>query len=219
MDVVIFGTGEVAEVFHYYLTREGMRQYNVVAFTLDWNFIQKGHTHLGLPIVPFDELQLPSDARVFVAASFKNVNADRTALLERVRARGFRSTSYLSPRAWAWDGFVGYPNTFIMENNVIQPYTTIGENCILWSGNHVGHHTHIGDNVFIASHAVISGHVTIGDNTFIGVNATIRDGITIGKRCVIGAGALVLHDLPDESVVGGVESKPRSMKSSALRSI
>ena len=59
----------------------------------------------------------------------------------------------------------------IMEHNTIQPYVTIGENTILWSGNHVGHHTQIGKNVFIASHAVISGSVIVGENSFIGVNA------------------------------------------------
>ena len=143
---------------------------------------------------------------MFVGVSFKRLNDARTEILKRAQARGFLSTSYLSPRAWAPHDIVLLPNTFIMENNVIQPHVTIGENCILWSGNHVGHHSHIGHNVFIASHAVISGHVRIGDNTFIGVNATIRDNVTIGKRCVIGAGALVLHDVPDDSVVLGPES-------------
>ena len=37
----------------------------------------------------------------------------------------------------------------IMEHNTIQPYVTIGENTILWSGNHVGHHTQIGKNVIL----------------------------------------------------------------------
>ena len=192
MDVVIFGTGEVADVFHYYLTHEPVGLTNVVAFTLDDDFVTEDK-HLGLPVIPFSELRVPSESapllRVFVGASFKGINDVRTAILKRVQARGFLSTSYLSPFARAPRDIVLRPNTFIMENNVIQPYVSIGENCIIWSGNHIGHNTYIGDNVFIASHAVISGHVTIGDNTFIGVNATIRDGISIGKRCVIGRGA------------------------------
>ena len=203
MDVVIFGTGEVADVAAWYIGHES--EHRVVAFMLDPEYI-KELRHLGLPVIPFGEDYLTKDERLFIAMSFKGVNAPRAAKVAEAKAQGCKPFSYFSPRAWAWDGFVCYPNTFVMEGNVIQPYTTIGEDCIVWSGNHIGHHTTIGDHCFIASHAVISGHVRIGDNTFIGVNATIRDNVTIGKRCVIGAGALVLHDVPDDSVVLGPES-------------
>lgn len=219
MDVVIFGTGEVAEVFHYYLTHDdGCR---VVAFTLDREYITEEY-HNGVPVVPFDELKRafpPWRVKMVAGVSFKNINADRAAVCERILKAGYELVGHFSPRAEASSSVGLPPNTFIMSHNVIQPFVKIGWDTIIWNGNHIGHHTTIGDHCFIASHAVISGHVTIGDNTFIGVNATIRDGITIGKRCVIGAGALVLHDLPDESVVSGVESKPRNMKSSELRSI
>ena len=77
---------------------------------------------------------------------------------------------------------------------MIQPNVRIGNNVILWSGNHIGHDSTIGDHVFIASHAVISGNVTIGESSFVGVNATFRDGITVAPRCVIGAGALIMKD-------------------------
>lgn len=203
MDVVIFGVGETADVFHYYLTHES--PHDVIAFTADEEFMVTD-SHLDLPVIPFHELQPQRDVRLFVASSFKRHNAQREEIVARVARRGFLMTSYLSPRAWAPHDIVLRPNTFIMENNVIQPYVEIGENVIIWSGNHIGHHTMIGNNCFIASHAVISGHVRIGDNTFVGVNATIRDNVTIGKRCIIGAGALVLHDVPDDSVVRGHES-------------
>ena len=36
---------------------------------------------------------------------------------------------------------------------------TIGDDCVLWSGNHIGHHATIGDHCFITSHVVVSGHV------------------------------------------------------------
>jgi maltose O-acetyltransferase len=32
---------------------------------------------------------------------------------------------------------------------------------------------------------------------------TALPGVTIGKRCIIGAGAVVVHDIPDDSLVVG----------------
>ena len=218
MDIVIFGTGEVADVFRYYLEQDGNK---VVAHALDREYITE-EFHGGAPVVAFEDLRRyfpPWRVEVYAGVSFKRINADREAICNRIGQEGYSLGSYVSPKAETANGLGLAANRFIMSHNVIQPFVEIGWDTILWNGNHVGHNTKIGNHCFIASHAVISGHVTIGENTFIGVNATIRDGITIGKRCVIGAGALVLHDLPDESVVSGVESKPRAMKSSELRSI
>ena len=66
---------------------------------------------------------------------------------------------------------------------MIQPNVRIGNDVILWSGNHIGHDSTIEDHCFIASHAVISGNVTIGEPyCFVGVNATFRDGVTVAPR-------------------------------------
>jgi UDP-3-O-[3-hydroxymyristoyl] glucosamine N-acyltransferase len=104
-----------------------------------------------------------------------------------------------------------------MEHNTIQPFVEIGENVILWSGNHIGHHSRVGDNCFISSHVVISGGVSIGANTFIGVNATLRDNIKIGSHNVIGAGALILNDTEDYAVYPGVATAPAKVRADRLR--
>ncbi|MEZ4692278.1 MAG: DapH/DapD/GlmU-related protein [Ignavibacteria bacterium] len=70
----------------------------------------------------------------------------------------------------------------------------IGNNVVLWSGNHIGHDVEIDDHNFITSHAVVSGFVKIRNNCFIGVNATIRDGITIAPETLIAAGAIIMKD-------------------------
>ena len=50
---------------------------------------------------------------------------------------------------------------FILSNKF--PYIfgntspSIGNNTIIWSGNHIGHHSKIGNNCFISSHVVVSG--------------------------------------------------------------
>ena len=218
-DVIIFGSGQVAEVIHYYITRESDRR--VVAFTVDGEYASE-NMHLGLPVVPFEEIvkTFPPDRfGMFVGMSFRNINTLRTRKVGEAEAKGYTLISHASPKAVIWDGFELRPNTFIMENNVVQPYVRIGKNCILWSGNHIGHHTTIGDNVFIASQAVISGAVTIGDGTFIGVNATIRDNVSIGRSNVIGAGALILRDTEDEAVYIGPPGTLGKKRASELDAI
>lgn len=218
-DVVIFGMGQVAEVIHYYLADEGGR--NVVAWTVDAEY-RTSDEHLGLPVVAFEEVEKhypPETHEMFVAVSFKGVNKLREAKVAAAEAKGYTLTSHVSPHATVWPKFVANPNTIIMENNVIQPYVTVGRNVIMWSGNHIGHHTRIGDNCFIASHAVVSGNCEIGAGTFIGVNATLRDNITIGARNVIGAGAVLLKSSTDNAVFIGPATEPAKVTSDRLRSI
>lgn len=47
----------------------------------------------------------------------------------------------------------------------------------------------------------------IGDNVFLGANVTIIGGITIGNNVTVGAGSVVVKDIPDNCVVGGVPAK------------
>ena len=60
-DLVIFGTGQVAEVIHYYFTEEGGRK--VAAFTVDAKY-RTTEELLGLPVVPFEELDDLSAGRL-----------------------------------------------------------------------------------------------------------------------------------------------------------
>jgi len=49
--------------------------------------------------------------------------------------------------------------------------------------------------------------VTIGDDVWIGGNVTVLPGVTIGSNAVIAAGAVVTHDVPPNSLWGGVPAK------------
>jgi UDP-3-O-[3-hydroxymyristoyl] glucosamine N-acyltransferase len=91
-------------------------------------------------------------------------------------------------------GFEPRENCFILEDNTIQPFASIGDNVTLWSGNHIGNHAIIENDVFMASQVVVSDGVRIGQGSFVGVNVTIRDHVSIGKQCIFGAVALVLKD-------------------------
>ena len=217
--LVIFGTGQIAELAWFYFTHDSA--YQPVAFTVDRAFVD-GDTFHHLPIVPFDELPqryAPQDVQVFIALSYAKVNAVRTQKVKEVREAGYRCASYVSSRATVFPDFVVGENCLILEDNTIQPFARIGHNVTLWSGNHIGHHSVIEDNCFISSHVVISGGVRVGAGSFIGVNSTIRDHVTIGERCVIGAGSLLVADAEPEGVYSAPAAERSRVPSSRLRNI
>lgn len=218
-DLVIFGTGDVAELAHFYFTRDS--PHRVAAFTVDSAYM-KEPSFCGLPVISLEEVASrfsPSEHAAFVALSYTRLNMLRAEKCSALKALGYSLVSYVSSRATVFADFAAGENCFILEDNTIQPRVRIGRNVTLWSGNHIGHHSTIEDDVFVSSHVVVSGGVTIGAGSFLGVNSTIRDHVRIGKRCVLGAGAIVLDDAPDESVFGTVATERSRVPSSRLRRI
>lgn len=219
MNIVIFGTGDIAELARFYFDHDS--EHTVVGFTVDREYMT-GDTFKGLPVVPFDEVsaRFPCDShQMFVALSYAKVNGVRTEKVAAAREKGYRLASYVSTRATVFPGLEVGENCFILEDNTIQPFARIGDNVTLWSGNHIGHHSQICDNVFIASHVVISGGVTVGERSFIGVNATLRDHVTVGREVVVGAGALLLEDAPDRAVYPASGTEKSRVPSNRLRGI
>ena len=168
--------GDFARVARVYLDADSPHW--VVAFTVNERYIEADELD-GLPVVPFEtltETHPPDRYAMFVAIGFSGVNRARREVYEQCKEHGYELISYVNSKATYWGELVLGDNCFVFEENVIQPNVRIGNNVILWSGNHIGHDSTIEDHVFIASHAVISGNVTIGESSFVGVNATFRDG-------------------------------------------
>ena len=211
--VVIFGTGDFARVAEVYLRLDS--PFDVAAFTVDEAFLDATEIN-GLPVVPFESVATthpPSTHAMLVAIGFSRVNRARAETYDRCKALGYDLISYVSSRASLIDEVELGDNCFVFENNVIQPNVRIGNDVVLWSGNHLGHDSQIADHCFVASHAVISGNVRIGSYCFVGVNATIRDGVAIAPECVIGAGALIMRDTSRGEVYSVQGAKPSAKHS------
>ncbi len=71
----------------------------------------------------------------------------------------------------------------------------------------------IGKNVLIGPGVVIGGTSkkyevpVIGDNCEIAPGAKIIGPVKIGNNCIVGANAVVIRDVPDNTIVGGVPAK------------
>jgi sugar O-acyltransferase (sialic acid O-acetyltransferase NeuD family) len=218
-ELIIFGTADIAQLAYYYFSNDS--DYKVAAFTVDAEYI-KVTEFCGLPVVPFEEVVShypPERYELFVALSYSKLNRTRKEKYLAAKSLGYRLASYISSHATVLNNSNIGENCFILEDNTIQPFVTIGNNVTLWSGNHIGHHSTIHDHCFLASHIVVSGGVEIREACFIGVNATLRDHIKIGEKCVIGAGTLMLADADPEGVYIGDATVRANVPSTRLKKI
>lgn len=207
--VIIFGTKDLAELAYYYLSNDS--NYEVVAFTTNKEYI-KQDTFQKLPIVPFEDVEKlfpPSDFLFFAPMTGSKMNTLRKNIYEEAKLKGYKFISYISSKTTLFNNIIG-ENCFILENNTIQPFTEIGNNVVLWSGNHIGHHSKIDSHVFFSSHVVLSGHCHVKERAWFGVNSTIRDGITIGEGCLIAMGSLITKTTEDGSFYMGAPAKKQN---------
>ncbi|BAY07127.1 acetyltransferase [Calothrix sp. NIES-2098] len=214
--VVIFGTSEIAEIVHFYLTHDS--EHEVVAFTVDEAYLQADSFH-GLPLVPYEKLEKyypPSEYKLFVAISYKNVNKLRAEKYLDAKKRGYSFITYISSQA-SYHGTPVGENSFIFEHSVIQPFSAIGNNCLLFGANHVSHHCVIKDHCFLTSNVVLGGGAIIEEYTFLGLNATVRNYIHIGKENIIGAGAIILSNTEDQAVYSPGETPKFDVPSNFIR--
>jgi sugar O-acyltransferase (sialic acid O-acetyltransferase NeuD family) len=208
-DLVLIGDSAFAEIAYEYFTHDS--PYRVVAFTVEEPHLKRDRL-FDLPVVPFETVERdfePANHSFFAALTYAKANTVRARLYQAAKGKGYTPASYISSRAFVWPNARLGEHCFIFEHNVVQPFVAIGQNVVLWSGNHIGHHSTISDHCFFASHVVISGFCAIGRHCFLGVNATVVNNVSVGNDCVVGAGALVLGNVPDGQVVVGVWKKAR----------
>ena len=105
---------------------------------------------------------------------------------------------------------------YLLHNSFI-PYTAdIGEGTEFgYKGIGVVVHSRavIGKNCLISQNVTIGGREghknvpVIGDNVKLCAGSMVLGGVVLGNNVVVGANAVVLHDMPDNSVCVGVPAK------------
>jgi sugar O-acyltransferase (sialic acid O-acetyltransferase NeuD family) len=213
--LIIVGASAFAEIAYEYFDSDS--PYEVVAFAVEEAFLDSTDK-FGLPLVALETIEQRfsiAEHDVFVAATYTQLNRLRARLAHIAKAKGYKLASYISSRAFIWRNVVIGEHCFIFEDNTVQPFVTLGNNVVLWSGNHIGHHSKIGDNCFISSHVVVSGFCNIGENTFLGVNCTLANNVVIGKDNWVGPGITLTQNTEPNALFGAVSPDPSRV--SALR--
>jgi len=215
--VIIFGVQDFAQLGKFYLQQDS--EHEVVAFSVNEQYMPEGKTFEGLPVVAFENVETvysPAEFKFFAPMSPSRMNRLRESVYRKIKEKGYELISYVSSKATVFPGAQIGDNCFILEDNTIQPFTSIGNNVVLWSGNHIGHHSVIKDHVSFTSHVVLSGHCTVEPFAFFGVNATVRDGIHIAEGSFIAMAAAVVMNTEPWGVYKGNPAKKGDKLSTEL---
>lgn len=220
--LIIVGLGETAELAYDYFSYDS--EYEVVAFAAEKRYLAKKKLTLfeGLPVVAIEVVSslFPVDEySAFVATSYSRLNHDRSRLYHAVKSMGYSLASYISSKAFIGRNVSIGDNCFILENNVLQRNVKIGNNVILWSGNHIGHRSSIDDNAFLSSHVAVSGFCHIGKYCFLGINSCLGDNVTIADNCFIGGGVAIMHDTNNEEVYRVKRENPERLSAGQIFNI
>lgn len=205
-NIIIFGSNQTAQLANYYLSNSD--EFNVIAFTVHKKY-RNNDMIFDKPLVNFEDIESifpPDKYYLFCPMTGKDLNRIREQVYLEGKSKGYQFISYISNKATVLTEDIG-ENCFILEDNTIQPFVKIGNNCVLWSGNHIGHHSTIEDNVFITSHCVISGNCIIKKYSWLGVNCTLRNNITIEEGCVIAMSSSVTKNTNKYRIYMGVPAK------------
>ncbi|MCI0415673.1 acetyltransferase [bacterium] len=215
--VIIFGIQDFASLAHFYLKHD--TEHEVMAFSVTKQYLPEAKTFEGLPVVAFDEIENlypPNEFSFFAPMSHRKMNRLRELIYNQIKSKGYPLISYVSSKATVFEGTPIGENCFILEDNTIQPFTTIGNNVVLWSGNHIGHHSVIKDHVLFTSHVVLSGHCVVESYSFFGVNATIRDGVHIAEGTLVAMSASIFKDTEPWGVYKGTPGQKTDVLSKDL---
>lgn len=113
-----------------------------------------------------------------------------------------------------------------MMGAVINIGSVIGDGTMIDMGVILGGRATVGKNCHIGAGAVLAGviepasatPVIVEDNVMIGANAVVLEGVRIGKGAVVAAGAIVIEDVPENSVVGGTPARVLKLMDEKTRS-
>jgi sugar O-acyltransferase (sialic acid O-acetyltransferase NeuD family) len=214
--VIIFGLENLAELAHYYF--ENDTNHKVAAFSVNKEFLNSS-TFKDLPVVEFETIEdhyPPSEYLFFAPMNATKMNKNREKIYKEIKDKGYQFTSYISSKATVLTDKIG-DNCFIFEDNTIQPFTEIGNNVILWSGNHIGHHSIIKDHVFFTSHVVLSGNCIVESYCYLGVNASTKENITLKEGTFVAMNTAITKSTEPYGVYKGSDSKKINMSSLKIR--
>lgn len=209
--LIIFGAGKISEAVSYYFNRE--KDYEIIAYVVDDAFALES-TFLNKPLVKLSEVESlysPDTCSVFVAIGYQGMNKVRTERFNFFKEKGYTFASYVSP--YVKGDFTLGQNSIVMDNAVMQPCVSLGDNVFVWGGAMIGHHVVIQHNCWLTGGCQIGGAVTVGTGTFVGLGAVVGNEVIIGDECMLGACTFTTRSLGEKTVLIAPPTAPHRLNS------
>lgn len=205
MKTIIFGIGDFAKQLHYYLTSENR-------FEVEYFCVNKKHYNnsefLGKKVLIFEEdlKDIPiSEYKFIIGVGYNNLRA-RKLIFNSIKDKGYKLINFIHPTVLVYGEVLGEGN-IILSDVILEPFSKVDNNNIIWSKSLICHDSKIGNHNFIAAGSVIGGFSEVLENNFLGFNVTIKDNVSINNEVLIGANSLVLNSPEDYGHYHGTPAK------------
>lgn len=211
MKSIIIGAGTYGEVYLAYLQEAGIE---IVGF-LDDDPKYKGQAVRGIPVLGSINLLntlKETDGIEAVYCPLGN-NKLRVKFLTQARALGYETPNYIHPSVIISPSVTIGKGVYILLGTTIMPHTVINDFVMISMGVHLAHHNVLEEGVFLSTGCNFGASIHACKYAYCGISSTIMTGMhELGEDCLIGAGAVVIHDVPDRTVVAGVPAKVLKVK-------
>lgn len=207
MKLVLVGAGTYGQVYVSYLCED--KDFEIVGF-LDDNTELVGKSIEDIRVLGTTaELAWCKQRGIEGVIAPIGNNAARVRILERARAAGLATPTFIHPSAIvSRDARIG-EGVYVLPGSIVMPYANLHDYVMISMGVKVAHHTTLRQGVFLSTGVNMGASIDVGELAFVGIGATIMTGIqSIGSSATIGAGAVVIHDVPSGTTVAGVPAKP-----------
>lgn len=168
----------------------------------------------GVPVIGHEDMvkdYSPDRIRLVNGVGSEYSMQGRAELYKKFKSFGYTFVSVMHPAAVISRLAFLDEGVQVMAGAVLQAGCHIGENSLVNTNASVDHNCVIGAHVHLAPGVTLSGNVTIADSVHVGTGATIIQKINIGRGSLIAAGAVVIKDVPENSVAMGVPARCRPM--------
>lgn len=85
--------------------------------------------------------------------------------------------------------------------------TFIGKNTKTDNLVHIAHNVQIQKNSILTAGVIICGSASLGKESYIAPGGIIKNQITVGEGAFVGMGAIVMQDVPEYTVVAGIQAR------------
>ena len=160
---------------------------------------------MGYPILG-TRASLPQLLSMGVAFAINGVGGiptfrDRLDIFDLLEKVGFHFPTLISPHATVERSASFGEGVQVFANAYIGTDAILGSRSMINTGAIIAHDCEIGSGTHIAPGAKLAGKVRVGERTLIGMGVTTNINLQIGSNVRIGNGAIILEDVPDNSII------------------
>jgi sugar O-acyltransferase (sialic acid O-acetyltransferase NeuD family) len=206
-NLIILGAGNVGAFIAYNLPLfDG--DYHLMGF-LDDDSDKHGKLVAGYKVLGNIELlnDFPPGTAVVVCVASPMV---RKKIVERIQSKDYHFPNFIASHAWISNavtlgkGVIIYPGVAVNYESMIGDFVIINMNC------GIGHNTTLTDYCTLAPGVNTAGFTYLEECVDAGIGACTRQNVRIGKNSVVSGEAMVLTDVPENSLAIGIPAVVRS---------